>query len=104
MSRNRDTILEKDGILPSPIVDSDWDSPYRRNKDPEVLFFQEGDDVDSYSEEETGLVHRGVRQSAARGRLRARRRPRRASRTTGGTCRQVLDSIPDVDTVNRKRR
>ena len=53
-----------DGVTLRPITEADWPDLLRWNSDPEVLYYSEGDDVQSYSMEEVQDIYRTVSQSA----------------------------------------
>ena len=46
------------------MTEQDWELLAKWNSDPEVLYFSEGDDVDSYSLKEVKQIYRGVSQNA----------------------------------------
>ena len=43
---------------------ADWGLLVKWNSDPEVLYFSDGNDVDSYSLEEVQVIYRGISQNA----------------------------------------
>lgn len=47
-----------------PMAESDWDVIHQWDTDPEVLYFSEGDDVSSYTLEESQDIYRSVSQNA----------------------------------------
>lgn len=47
-----------------PMTERDWDILLKWNSDPDVLFFTEGDDVDSYSLEQVQDMYRHTSQNA----------------------------------------
>ena len=47
-----------------PMTENDWDLLARWNSDPEVLYFSEGGDVESYNLEEVQGIYRWVSQNA----------------------------------------
>jgi RimJ/RimL family protein N-acetyltransferase len=46
------------------MTENDWDILARWNSDPEILYFSEGADVESYDLEEVQGIYRGVSQNA----------------------------------------
>jgi RimJ/RimL family protein N-acetyltransferase len=46
------------------MAENDWDILLKWNRDPEVLYFAEGDDVNSYTLEQVQQIYRGVSQKA----------------------------------------
>jgi aminoglycoside 6'-N-acetyltransferase len=46
------------------MTEGDWDILLKWNSDPEVLYFSEGDDVESYNLEQVQGIYRGVSQNA----------------------------------------
>ena len=51
-------------VLLRPMTEYDWGILLRWNSDPELLYYSEGDDVQSYSLEEIQGIYRGVSQAA----------------------------------------
>jgi RimJ/RimL family protein N-acetyltransferase len=47
-----------------PLTEADWAILYRWNRDPEVLYYSEGDDVDAYAPEEVRGIFCQVSQTA----------------------------------------
>ncbi|MHC4074031.1 MAG: GNAT family N-acetyltransferase, partial [Planctomycetota bacterium] len=47
-----------------PMTEDDWDILCRWNRDPEVLYYAEGDDVTSYRREEVQGIYRTVSRTA----------------------------------------
>ncbi|HKX29729.1 MAG TPA: GNAT family N-acetyltransferase [Blastocatellia bacterium] len=47
-----------------PLTENDWDLLLSWNSDPEVLYFSEGDDVQSYNLEQVQDIYRHVSQTA----------------------------------------
>jgi len=47
-----------------PMTEDDWDILLKWNSDPEVLYYSEGDDVQSYNLEEIQGIYRGTSQTA----------------------------------------
>jgi RimJ/RimL family protein N-acetyltransferase len=47
-----------------PLTEADWDVLYRWNSDPEVLYYSEGDNVDSYTPEDVRGIFMRVSQTA----------------------------------------
>jgi RimJ/RimL family protein N-acetyltransferase len=56
--------LRGERVTLRPLTEADWPVLLRWNSDPEVLYFSEGDDVQSYSLEEVQGIYRSVSQSA----------------------------------------
>ena len=56
--------LRGDRVTLRPMTEADWPDLLRWNSDPEVLYYSEGDDVQSYSMEEVQDIYRTVSQSA----------------------------------------
>ena len=46
------------------MTENDWDILLKWNSDPDVLYFAEGDDVNSYTLEQVQQIYRGVSQKA----------------------------------------
>jgi RimJ/RimL family protein N-acetyltransferase len=59
-----DLVLEGTRVTLRPLTEDDWETLLRWNSDPEVLYYSEGDDVESYSLEEVQRIYRGISQSA----------------------------------------
>jgi len=57
------TLTDGDLVL-RPMTEDDWDVEERWNRDPEVLRWSEGDDVESRSPEEVRSIYRGVSRTA----------------------------------------
>lgn len=62
--RRHDTILKSGNIVLRPMTEDDWGLLHKWNSDPEVLYFSEGRDVNSYTLEETQGIYRSVSQNA----------------------------------------
>ena len=64
MMREHETrLMGKDMVL-RPMTEGDWDVLYRWNNDPEVLYWSEGDAVDSRSLEDVRRIYRGMSRTA----------------------------------------
>lgn len=48
-----------------PFVEGDWNVLLRWNRDPEVLCYSEGDDVQAHTLQEVQSIYRGVSQAAS---------------------------------------
>src|SRR5262245_19564669 len=71
MSNGDETLLNEHNItlhgeqvVLRPMTENDWDILARWNSDPEVLYFSEGADVESYDLEEVQGMYRWVSQNA----------------------------------------
>ena len=71
MSNGDETLLNEHNItlhgeqvVLRPMTENDWDILARWNSDPEILYFSEGADVESYDLEEVQGIYRGVSQTA----------------------------------------
>lgn len=62
--KKHDVTLRGKGVVLRPMTEGDWDVLVRWNSDPEVLWFSEGDDVQSYSLDEVQGIYREVSQAA----------------------------------------
>jgi RimJ/RimL family protein N-acetyltransferase len=56
--------LRGEKVVLRPMTENDWNVLLKWNRDPEVLYFAEGDDVSSYSLEQVQEIYRGVSQTA----------------------------------------
>ena len=56
--------LRGERVVLRPLTENDWGLLGRWNSDPEVLWFSEGDDVQSYRLEEVQAIYREVSQTA----------------------------------------
>jgi aminoglycoside 6'-N-acetyltransferase len=56
--------LHGEQVVLRPMTENDWDILARWNSDPEVLYFSEGADVESYDLEEVQGIYRWVSQNA----------------------------------------
>jgi RimJ/RimL family protein N-acetyltransferase len=56
--------LQGERVTLRPMTESDWPALLRWNSDPEVLYFAESDDVQSYSLTEVQNIYRSVSQNA----------------------------------------
>jgi hypothetical protein len=45
-----------------PLTENDWDLLEKWNRDPDVLYYAEGDDVAAYSPEKVRQIYRSVSQ------------------------------------------
>ena len=54
----------KDRLLLRPMTEQDWEILLKWNQDPEVLYYSEGDRVQSYSLEDIHGIYRGVSHTA----------------------------------------
>jgi RimJ/RimL family protein N-acetyltransferase len=57
-------ILRGENVVLRPMTENDWDLLLTWNSDPEVLYFAEGADVQSYSLDDVQDMYRGVSQTA----------------------------------------
>jgi aminoglycoside 6'-N-acetyltransferase len=71
MSNGDETLLNEHNItlhgeqvVLRPMTENDWDILARWNSDPEILYFSEGADVESYDLEEVQGIYRWVSQNA----------------------------------------
>ena len=62
--KNHNHIIQEDNIKLRPICETDWEYLFRWNKDKEILYFSEGDDISEYSNEETKQIYTYVSQKA----------------------------------------
>lgn len=62
--RLHSVILQGKGVTLRPMTEDDWPVLAQWNADPEVLYFSEGADVESYSLEEIQKMYRGISQKA----------------------------------------
>ena len=62
--RAHDKMLRGKQITLRPLTEEDWDLLLQWNSDAEVLYFSEGDDVESYSLEDVQGMYRSVSRSA----------------------------------------
>ena len=62
--KNHNHIIQEDNIKLRPICETDWEYLFQWNKDKEILYFSEGDDVSEYSSEETKQIYTYVSQKA----------------------------------------
>ena len=56
--------LERQGVRLRPMSEADWETLYRWNNDPEVLYYAEADDVSGYSMEEMQSIYVTVSRAA----------------------------------------
>jgi RimJ/RimL family protein N-acetyltransferase len=56
--------LQGDRVTLRPMTEADWPDLLRWNSDPEVLYYSEGDDVQSYTLEEIQEIYRPISQTA----------------------------------------
>lgn len=59
-----DKVLRGKRATLRPLTEEDWDLLLKWNSDPEVLYFTEGDDVESYSLEDVQGIYRSVSRTA----------------------------------------
>ena len=71
MSNGDETLLNEHNItlhgeqvVLRPMTENDWDILVRWNSDPEILYFSEGGDVESYDLEDVQGIYRWVSQNA----------------------------------------
>lgn len=57
---NHRVVLEDDAVRLRPLTEDDWPALLRWNRDPEVLWWSDGDDVTERSEPETRNIIRGM--------------------------------------------
>lgn len=62
--REHDITLHGTAVTLRPMTEEEWDVLARWGSDPDVLWFSEGDDVQSYSLDEVQEIYREVSQSA----------------------------------------
>ena len=62
--REHDVTLHGAKVTLRPMTENDWDVLARWDSDPEVLWFSEGDDVQSYSREDVQGIYRDASQTA----------------------------------------
>lgn len=62
--KNHNHTIQNDNIKLRPIRETDWKYLFEWNKDKEILYFSEGDDVSEYSTEETKQIYTHVSQTA----------------------------------------
>jgi len=62
--QEHDVILHGAKVLLRPMTESDWDVLARWGSDPDVLWFSEGDDVESRSLVDVQRIYRGVSETA----------------------------------------
>jgi len=60
--RTHNITLKGERVTLRPMTESDWDLLVKWNSDPEVLYFSDGNDVDSYSLEEVQRICRKITQ------------------------------------------
>ena len=56
--------LKGERITLSPLTEDDWDILLEWNSDPEILYYSEGNDIESYSLKQIQDIYRGVSQNA----------------------------------------
>lgn len=56
--------LRGERVILRPMTEGDWNLLFRWNSDPEVLYYSEGDNVDSRTLAEVQSIYRGVSQQA----------------------------------------
>ena len=59
--------LRGERVTLRPMTEDDWNLLFRWNNDPEVLYYSEGDEVNSRTLEEVQSIYRGVSQQARQG-------------------------------------
>lgn len=57
-------LLKSERLLLRPMTAQDWETLYRWNQDPEVLYYAEGADVTSYSMDQIQRIYSKVSQTA----------------------------------------
>jgi len=62
--RTHHVALEGARLKLRPLSEDDWDTLLRWNSDPEVLYYSEGADVQSYSLEDVQLIYRSASRDA----------------------------------------
>lgn len=62
--REHSITLQGDLVMLRPMTETDWDLLLAWNRDPEVLYFSEGDDVSAYDLETVQSIYRAVSQNA----------------------------------------
>ena len=62
--KNHNHIIQEDNIKLRPLYETDWEYLFQWNKDKEILYFSEGDDISEYSNEETKQIYTYVSQKA----------------------------------------
>ena len=56
--------LKGERVILRPMTEQDWNLLVKWNSDPKVLYFSDGNDVDSYNLEEVQTIYRGMSQKA----------------------------------------
>lgn len=62
--RTHTITLRDDALGLRPLTEADWDILLKWNRDPDVLYYAEGDDVTAYSLAEVQAIYRHVSQTA----------------------------------------
>ena len=62
--RKHKIVLRGERVVLRPLTEADWGLLLRWNSDPEVLYFAEGDDVNSYTLDQIQSIYRSVSQTA----------------------------------------
>ncbi|UTC82754.1 GNAT family N-acetyltransferase [Treponema denticola] len=62
--KNHNHIIQEDNIKLRPLCETHWEYLFKWNKDKEILYFSEGDDISEYSSEETKQIYTYVSQKA----------------------------------------
>jgi len=80
-----------------PLTEADWDYLLGWNSDPEVLYYCEGDDVQSYSLEEIQSIYRSVAQNALCFMIEYEGRPVGDCWLQRMNLERILDAYPGQD-------
>ncbi len=62
--REHDIVLRGGRVVLRPMTEDDWDILLKWNRDPEVLYFADADDVQSYTLDQVRRIYRTVSQRA----------------------------------------
>jgi aminoglycoside 6'-N-acetyltransferase len=62
--REHEIILQSEKVILRPMTEGDWNILLKWNSDPDVLFFMEGDDIESYSLKQVQEIYRHTSQNA----------------------------------------
>ena len=57
-------VLPGEKVILRPMTENDWAILFKWNNDPEILYFNEGDNISSYTLEEVQQIYRSVSQNA----------------------------------------
>jgi RimJ/RimL family protein N-acetyltransferase len=62
--KNHSILLREAEILLRPFQEADWEYLYKWNQDPEVLYFSEGDNVETYTKDQIQRIYKSVCKKA----------------------------------------